>query len=97
MQPPDRLPVRPATGTPLSSSTRYGFEGGKLPQLPSLANVTMRAVSKPNMTTSSFAKSRIGRPSSTGVGGRKSVGEADKDPMRQRAGSSVGVYGKDFF
>ncbi|TFK76987.1 hypothetical protein BDN72DRAFT_830161 [Pluteus cervinus] len=99
MLPPDRPPIRPATGTPLSSSTRYGFEGGKLPQLPSLANVTMRAVSKPNMTTttSSLAKSRIGRPSSTGVAGRKSVGEADKDPMRHRAGSSIGVYGKDFF
>lgn len=97
MSPPDRLPVRPVTNTPLSSS-RYGDNTGRgLPQLPSLTS-TMRSVSKPTISTShSLVQSRIGRPNSTGTSaGRKSAGDSDKE-WRPRAESSTAVYEKDYF
>ncbi|KAF8898620.1 hypothetical protein BD779DRAFT_23979 [Infundibulicybe gibba] len=108
MPPPDRRdrlhtisppPSRPNSGTPSSASSKYSFENTKhLPQLPGLhTNITMRGSSKvpTSASSSTLAQSRIGRPTSAGLSGRRSVGDSDiggldakKDP-RQRAGSSV--------
>lgn len=97
-------PSRPASGTPSSGSSRStGFENAKaLPQLPGLhANITMRPSgnSKLPSSGSSLAKSRIGRPSSTGISGRRSVGDGDgntldpKKELRPRAGSTTAAFG----
>ncbi|KAF7347737.1 hypothetical protein MVEN_01531000 [Mycena venus] len=89
-------PPRPGSGTPssLSStvSSKYSDSGKMLPSLPSgaHANVTIRA---PKPLPSVLSQSRIGRPSSTGVGGgRKSGGgDAEAEGLRPRSGSTAAM------
>jgi nuclear distribution protein NudE len=92
-------PARPPSGAS-SASSRYSLESTKaLPQLPVLhSNVTVRPPSKlPSGTASVLAQSRIGRPSSGGLSGRKSgdnnKGLDVKPELRPRSGSSASTYG----
>ncbi|KAJ7837495.1 hypothetical protein B0H14DRAFT_3087183 [Mycena olivaceomarginata] len=86
-------PPRPGSGTPSSLgstvSSNYSDVGKTLPSLPSgaHANITLRA---PKPLPSLLSQSRIGRPSSTGVGGgRKSAGDAEAEGLRPRSGSTA--------
>ncbi|KAF5377450.1 hypothetical protein D9615_005301 [Tricholomella constricta] len=88
--------LRPASGTP-SSGTKYNDTGKALPQLPGLhTNITMRASSRPSPSvngTSVLAQSRIGRPSTGGLSGRRSTDGAYsalglKPDSRTRSGST---------
>ncbi|KAF9460776.1 hypothetical protein BDZ94DRAFT_1265101 [Collybia nuda] len=89
---------RPAPGTFSSVSSKDKHDNGKvLPQLPSLhsnSNITMRVSSKlPSSGTSisTLTKSRIGRPSSGGLSGRKSTDLEtlnSKTDTRSRSGST---------
>ena len=100
-------PPRPGSGTPSStSSSKYNSDGGKaLPQIPGLdTNITMRPPSKvpsSGTSTSLLSKSRIGRPGSSGLIGRRSTGDAEggfldaKLDGRPRAGSTTAAFGKN--
>ncbi|KAJ7706058.1 hypothetical protein B0H17DRAFT_1035451 [Mycena rosella] len=82
---PTTLPPlpRPGSGTPGS----LAGSGKVLPQIPgSHSNVTMRAPK-----ASLLSQSRIGRPSSTGLAGRKSAGDAEREGLRPRSGSTTAM------
>lgn len=87
-----------ASDTPSSASSKHNHESSKtLPQLPGLhSNVTVRVPPKlPAAGTSiSLAKSRIGRPSSGGLSGRKSTDiesvDAKTDTRPRSGGASYG-------
>jgi hypothetical protein len=87
---------RPASGTPSSATSKYSQESSKaLPQLPGLhSNITMRSSPKlPSVGTPLLAQSRIGRPSSGGLSGRKSTDNGTletKIDTRPRSGSAAG-------
>ncbi|KAG5654794.1 hypothetical protein H0H81_003802 [Sphagnurus paluster] len=77
---PNTIPSlpRPASGTPSSGTSRYNDPGRSLPQLPALlnANITVRGPSKAPSSgkgASALMQSRIGRPSSIGISGRRST------------------------
>ncbi|KAF8642358.1 hypothetical protein AX16_009627 [Volvariella volvacea WC 439] len=100
-QSPNLLPTRPSTNTPLSSS-RYGYDNARLPPIPALQTSpgkTLRAPTRFASTSStllSSTQSRIARPHSAGLSGRKGAPEGERPKeIRPRASSSVANYPKD--
>ncbi|KAJ7181781.1 hypothetical protein C8R43DRAFT_281291 [Mycena crocata] len=82
-------PPRPSGTSSSLASAKYGESGKSLPQIPGAhANVTIRAP-KAGPASSLLSQSRIGRPSSTSTGGRKSAGDPEGSGMRPRSGSSA--------
>ncbi|KAJ7783914.1 hypothetical protein DFH07DRAFT_789630 [Mycena maculata] len=82
--PPPPEPRDRPTMSPLPRPSSSGGSGKVLPQLPAAhANVTVRAAR--TVPASLLSQSRIGRPSSTGISGRKSAG----DEGRPRSGSTA--------